>query len=405
MSDVSDSSGNQVDLLKNETELLKAKTDLLNAQISNIKALVGEISASGIEGKIELGDKAGNLEVALLSAQAVKKTADKINQTLSVIEKPASILLFSEAQLPAFQSRLTFESQFRIVDDALDKALKYSDAVMSTIQSETALRETGMDAFQSEVVVEGAGVDFKSMGLMLSAGLGSVVPAVDAGLAVVKNLLTYLKTDYTLGGIEIDSDDSLLVRSLAGLLAVDTRCSVYLPGSFSPELSQKVTGPLLARLTGLADKKQKAQNLILKHNSLAKSSTADKAQAEKYENVVTELKNAVASYDDFIKALAVADDKGIFFLTAVVREMVIYHLLSGNGYLLVLKIHKTGGSYYTKKNLWTALGRMPFHVMGGAVISYVLFRGVSGKVVVSGVLPINGGFLSLSKLNKIAAFK
>jgi hypothetical protein len=100
----------------------------------------------------------------------------------------------------------------------------------------------------------------------------------------------------------------------------------------------------------------------------------------------------IALYDSLFGKLAVPDEKGSVLVVNVIKEWVIDEALKGGGYLLILKTQKAGGSAYTKKNMWTSLGAMPFFVAGGAVASFVLLEGASGKISTAGVIPIHGGY-------------
>ena len=72
--------------------------------------------------------------------------------------------------------------------------------------------------------------------------------------------------------------------------------------------------------------------------------------------------------------------------------------LKQGGQLLIVKIQKAGGAHYTKKNMWTLFGGMPFYHMGGVIVSFVLLDGAAGSVAKSGVVPIHGGFVKANKV-------
>lgn len=62
------------------------------------------------------------------------------------------------------------------------------------------------------------------------------------------------------------------------------------------------------------------------------------------------------------------------------------------GLALSVKIQKSGGAYYTTKDIGTVFGGMPLHLMGGAVVSFVLMES-HGKIEDAGVFPVHGGFV------------
>ena len=51
-----------------------------------------------------------------------------------------------------------------------------------------------------------------------------------------------------------------------------------------------------------------------------------------------------------------------------------------------------------KKNLLTALFKIPLYHMGGATITYLLLDGKEGKVLAGDIVPIYGGFVKSSDL-------
>ena len=110
--------------------------------------------------------------------------------------------------------------------------------------------------------------------------------------------------------------------------------------------------------------------------------------------------SAAGVYDSFFGKLTAADDKGNIPLTTVVRDTVVADTLKNGGMLLVAKVQKAVGSFYTKKNMWTLFGGMPFYNMGGVVVSFALLDGAAGTVIQAGIVPVHGGFV---KSNRVQA--
>lgn len=111
-------------------------------------------------------------------------------------------------------------------------------------------------------------------------------------------------------------------------------------------------------------------------------------------------KAAIALYDGVFAKLTTADDKGLTPLTMVIRETEAADALAAGTQLLLVKLHTSGGAYYTKKNMLTFFGGMPFFHMGGVVASFALLDGKTGSVVAADVIPIHGGFVKASDVQK-----
>jgi hypothetical protein len=121
-------------------------------------------------------------------------------------------------------------------------------------------------------------------------------------------------------------------------------------------------------------------------------------QAEAHTAAAEAWKAAIGFYDSFFTKLTAADDKGAVPLTDVIRENDAYTALNNGDLLLIVKLQNSGGAFYTKKNMWSFFGGLPFYHMGGVVASFVLLDGTAGTVKASGVVPVHGGFVRASKL-------
>jgi hypothetical protein len=102
-------------------------------------------------------------------------------------------------------------------------------------------------------------------------------------------------------------------------------------------------------------------------------------------------------YDSLITSLTTKDANGVFKIDKVIEQREIQNSLAAGELVLFLKTNAAVGGYYTKKNLWTFLGGMPFYTMGGAVVSYSLIDGPTGAVKLAGVVTRHGGYQKLAK--------
>ncbi len=152
--------------------------------------------------------------------------------------------------------------------------------------------------------------------------------------------------------------------------------------------------------TKVSDALTAAATKETKENDAAKKETMTTAAAN-LKTAAEQGKAAVTMYDALLAKLTGADDKGKVPLTLIIQqEAVRKHLEDEGAALMTAKISSEGGSYYTRKNLWSLFGGMPFFVMGGAVVSYAVFDGKDGHVLVSGSLPVDGGYFNVKDLEK-----
>ena len=186
------------------------------AELAAFKATVGEVPASGYNGNVELKNLAGTTESALLAAKAVQVAAMKIAAHLPKQSGKRTILLFPATELPSFQAYLTFSAQATMVETSLQNALQASANNSTSPPGSPA----PVPAFVP--IVGGAGV----------------------ALAAVNNLLSYFRTDYSVGGISLSLDESLLVHALSGAIASSLAPTSTL---FFPQRTTKELSAILAR--------------------------------------------------------------------------------------------------------------------------------------------------------------
>lgn len=360
----------------------KAQAD---ASLATLKAQIGDVPTSGFTGDVTLKEKAGVIEAALLSAKAVNDVSSKISEMIGTQTlKGKNVLLYSGSEVPNFQALLSFRAQLAIVQNALRNA--------QTVSSDAAI--------QAPAVITKA----EALPYVAAAGL-----ALDA----MNKVIGYFRTDYTVGGIEVAVEDSMLVNSLASsLIAKNGAAKVRLPALYNaPAVSSSFDKGIGKQLTDMAMLKGTLQIQTNQHEKVSAEYT-EKAgkepdptkkaklldQANLRKEAADSLKGAINAYDAFYAKLGTADDKGTLPLTSVIREEVVVDALKENDLLLLVKVHKSGGAYYTKKNLWTFLGGMPFYHMGGVIGSFVLVGGKEGEVLASGVIPVHGGFVAADDL-------
>jgi hypothetical protein len=367
------------DAQKSAADAQKAKADAASAAL---KAQIGDVPASGYSGDVTLKDKAGVAEAYLLAGRAASIAAKKIADMIPAPTKPRTILLYASADAPSFQALLAYRAQLAIVTKALEDA-----SARSTEADQKA--PPPRDVHTEAVPLAAAGL----------------------GLDAINKLLGFFRTDYSVGGVDVTLDDSALIHALAGYIAQRDKLTVQLPSIYNPAALADAGSAVIAELAALSTTKtfylakaaehtkiaQAFTDLAAKEkDDTAKAALLDKAKLRKA--AADALTSAAGVYDSFFGKLTAADDKGNIPLTSVIRDTVVADTLKNGGMLLVAKVQKAAGSFYTKKNMWTLFGGMPFYNMGGVVVSFALLDGPAGTVLQAGIVPVHGGFVKSNQV-------
>ncbi len=371
------------DAEKSAADARKAEAD---SAMAVMKARIGEVPSSGYSSDVSLKDRAGTAEAALLSAKAIRTAAECIVKGLSNhLKDSVTVLVYPATDAPRLNALLTLRAQMVVVSNAFVEAEGISSSTDST------------DTTEKYRVLP-------------------IPPAGAAGLALetVSKLLGFFRTDYAVGGVEVKYEDSLLIHALAGnIVKTTTTLKVSLPGTYNPLVLSATSTGILEELGSLSRRKAVDQNKATYHyeqSSVFTKAAEQEVDASKKKDLEKNarthkaasdaLRVAIAVYDDFLGKLTAINDKGAVLLTDAVRDAEVFDALSKGAFLLLVKLHFCGGSYYTQKNMWSLFGGMPFSHMGGVVVSYVLLDGKQGTVAASDVLPVHGGFVRSTKVKK-----
>jgi hypothetical protein len=374
------------DAEKAAADAQKAAADARKAQseaaLAAFKASVGDVTASGYTGAVNLAEKAGTTEATLLAAKAVNTAAQRISEALPPGPEK-EIIILAMGEMPNFQPAILFRTQIAVYKKAFTEAQKISDAA-----DKTAPEPSG---FKLEAV--------------------PVAAAAGVALDALNKLLSYFRTDYKIGGIDLTLDDSVLIHSLAGVIAdSNKRKGVKVLGFYNPAALSEDGSGILLELTNLSHLKTGSLERANRHDKLSgrfaedagkESDNQKKAdflnKAKTHKAAADALRLAASSYDNFSTKFTTADDKGGIPLANIIRDIAVFNALKDND-LLAVKLQKFGGAYYTKNNIVTFFGGMPFFHMGGVVASYLLMDGATGTVLRSGVVPVHGGFIKANDL-------
>ncbi len=359
------------DLAEAQKSLADAQKAQSDSQLAAFKARIGDVPASGVTGGVDVKEKTGELEAALLAMRAVREAATRIGDSAhKVLPAASKVVVMSSTDVPTFQNMMAYDTEVAVVLKALDDAVNAASP-------------------------PGPGVRAEAVPVFGAAGL-----ILDA----TNKLLSFFRTDYVVGGITLTLDDVVALNEVAERLThlkfAVTAPSIYDPGSLAAAAKFFVDD-----VTRLSVLRQKAEALIKKLDeeigtfktaiAAEKVETTKKAleaQLAAKTGLAAGLRSATALMDGWYSKLGAPDGKGVAALVNVAKEKSIAAAIK-EGSLLVLKVQKAGGGYLTKKNLWTFFGGMPLFHMGGAAVSFTLLNGTTGAIQTAGVVPIHGGFI------------
>jgi hypothetical protein len=387
--ELSDAQKVAADAAKAQADASKAKAD---AEVAAFKARFGEVPASRYSGDVTLKDNPGKTEALLLAAQAARSAAAAIAKAIK--DKATKVMLIASPDVPTFDNLMRFRVELGIVQKAFEE--------MDRISTEAHDKEPAARA--APAAVRAARVPQPARGVAPVAAAGLALDAAD-------KLLGFFRTDYTVGGIDVTLEDAMLINELAGLLT-EGGMTVYLPKVFNGNELTQTASAVVGELQGMAQCRASSTAIATEHQRLVavwneragKEADVDKkaemtATAESHQRASDAVGKANALYDSWFSKLSSLDEKSSLVpIVSVIRERALMSALDGGRSLLAVKLHASGGSYYTKKNIWTVLGAMPFFHMGGTVTSYALIDGQTGEVKRAGTLPVHGGFFKASKL-------
>ncbi len=406
--------------LKERKELADAEREALSAEQSTTAARLA-VPPSGVAGTVTLGEQAGAMETALLTGHALKRAARLVATAVlealprmdatTVGATAPQLLVVPAGEMPdslAIAARYTerdllLETLVREIGHGASAVKRIGNAPSSS-ERDTSDSASGTDSTPSD-----PGTD----NVRSVTGLESI-PAIGAGLQAAAALLSYFKSDYTIAGRAVATDDALLARAVAGaILARACRCApdVHLPCAFDVthvvQLGTRIND--FTKSIGFQRDKamQSCDAMAQELDRLAsaeQSIPADATDADARRADIAARRAVVTRAHERLKAVVEAADR---WLAApfgdgeagalALREWMLWDRMrseSPGAHILVVKTEQAGGSSITVKNLWTAFGRLPYYLSAGVVVSYQLFDGATGALRASDVFPVHGGFIS-----------
>jgi hypothetical protein len=390
----------------------EARKSALDAEVAAAAARIGVVQGTEqYKGGVTVKDK-GTTEAKLLASRAIAELGAKVaSKVATQTTKDQRILLVHGTSGPTFHNFVQFDAQVTVVNRALfeaNKAATAAEAAADPVLKDAEERRAKAKAKakpKAKATQDAAMVTAQAAPLALAG----------AALSSLNNLFSYLRTKYEVGSVDTSLDDSTLVHAVAQSLAPARDVVVpdaYLPTIVAGAGRTSVVDTLLDLATDKAKAVEAASRVTRKAEQLTafakeESDAARKAELEKHASALTrsasDLNKASTLFDTFLSKLTTADDKGMSPFALILREQEVYRLLTKSGtkpMVLVVKLQAQGGSYYTKENMWTFLGRMPFFNSGGAAASYLLVDGATGGVKTSGLEYLHTGWMRADEVGK-----
>ena len=349
---------------------------------SSIAQSIGTVRNASYTGAVELKDKAGMLEARLLAMKAVADAAIGVSGEIGTVVTGRPVVIAAGTD---------FKSPERI-----------------------SLYRFRVDMLKKVLLAALAG-DESTNGTEAAAAIPAVV---SAGLEAAGKLLSFFKTDFTVGGIDVAVDESVALYAVSGALAKEGN-SVRWPALHMPEQRQLAVQSILQDMTDLITLRQRVEAKAIKAASDAsraereasKAQDSEKAEialeVSEYRATEVRMKTAMAAYDTFAASLTTSTGTGPEPLADLISDMGLAIALKTSSddaakgpLLLLVRLEHSGGGYLLKKNLLTGLGAPPLYHMGGAAISYLLVDGQTGMIMRGGTVARHGGYTKSSKMRE-----
>ncbi len=405
----------RVDALKALADSHKALADSTKAaDLAAAQAKIGSVAglAGGPTGTIATKPDAGKAEGMLLFAAAIQETADRIAAAVRSAVKDkadhnAAAIGLHAVGIPIVLLNgvepQTFANQQQLVVRMEALVLMFKSA--ADRHEEAMTRNARPDQPVQKAALGDLAPDLSGPSSSLAPPLTIAGAAIDA----LAKLGTYFQSDYEIGGAAVTVDKELLLSAVAGALASRGQ-RVLLPNRRLQPLDAFAT--LLSEPMALATR---AQGQLIEvqaqatrtRSSIAADATADQRKsaeerAQSCDVAAVSLTKALAQWDDLIASLIAADATGVLFGAKVLVEQALHSAMATPQTLvLMIDTRSAAGGYYTKKNIWTFLGTMPFWAMGGAVCTYWLIDPREGIVVAAGEIPVHSGYLKVSEVETL----
>jgi hypothetical protein len=357
-----------------------AQAAALAAEQTALKAKFGTVTGSTANtGAVEVGEGAGNGEASMLAAKAVGDAAKRIAADLKDKIGTGKVVIYAGQQKPTFGRWNAFSVQVEIARDSFARADFAKTQADQIAETKPAAAGGGTESVGALITGAGAVLD-------LGAKLGS-----------------YFQSDYKVWGVTVaGSDDDLLAVSVAGALS-----GSWYPAKWVPQSSTQPITDLLKPLAAAREKSVADSQAVQEKRDRFKAEADKESDPKKKERLNTiaaaytraadACTAAQKRFDDLLASLASVTD-GVPLAVYIADEKTVSDRLGVAGNLILfVRLNAPAGGRYTKKNLWTYFGGMPFFVSGGAIASYLLVDPKSGEVKAAGQHTVHSGYYKLNE--------
>jgi len=351
-----DAQGKLLDLQAKQVTLEKSKIDRDQAQFDLQKSAL-----TVTPGKTDLQSGAGTAEEMYLSdGEMVQLAIQVANAARAACDRggPGTPIVLYGAARPSKAESLNFDAAIQKLKAAYNNA----GNAMSTAAGEDEKARKEAEAKKKKPT--------KTMALMIPAVVGTVALILNA-----------FKTDYTLGGATLTTDPqqfTIEVRSRIAGADQDATPPVPRHVVFASELANwpqtaaKITSLQGSDLAGLAGAFAKAQgNAVLAAKRADELKTDQPRIAALYLQALGQLNAYIADSTAFQTALAAVDANGNSLLTRIAAERALEEMSACR---VSASILHAAGSYYTKSDITTFFGSMPFHASAYVAASMTVWN-------------------------------
>lgn len=342
--------------------------------------------ASGLTNAVDIKDKAGSMEAALLFGQSLYPIADVI---VADVDKKAG-----DAKIVVLGGNATADMSLWEMFEARTGALSTAfDAL-----------DQGQDVLDDEYRrLIGAPA---SAAVTTASRSRSAVAGIAAGAQALTKAFSYFASDYAAGGIDLTEDDEIVVSAIAA--RASGKFLLYRPTQVAAhDTGAKDIYGLLSALGERAESRR-AWLVVAKERSARLTKLSESAKgtraaelkdlAAAYSSTATEATGAIDRYTALITAISSTAADNPFPLSAIVRQRALAELLDSSSFVLFVTTYSAGGGYFSRKNILTTFGAMPFYASGGAVVHYRLVARADSHVATAGVVSFACAYRKVSKV-------
>lgn len=449
----------RMDELQRRIDEFTKQKALNDARASAATSALGPLgSYEGAEGNVNTSDTDhGKMEATLLSSLALREAANELGARLcqvarasirehrdhrnergglsavelssvdSACEPNTRALPPAPLQLPETAVRPASDAQWPELCDALNFENQPQDPpvvrpIVIVPESQTGfvdlaeafnVRSLGVGRQMCAAIRAGDGILGRPIRDLHGAGRGELFGGSVAGVsAIVSTVANLLRSDYSIFGLDVTTDEDLLVRELArAVMASGVPNPVYAPSLF-PASTARIGNPVLRRLEVLDALRAASVDVMAAlqgrvdaiEGALANAAGERAARLQlakgEHDPLLERLRGAIKAYDDTVTELTTPQQTQPPAIAAIIRQAHTAELLRRGALLTVTDINFMGGTAYTQRNFFTFLGGMPYHVSGGVLVSYSVHDGQTGQVRDAIAVPVAGGYVRPTRLRR-----